>query len=251
MPAPRARIARLYSIDLAHIHDSGWGDLSDRAAPAIIQLLRAHGIRGGLIVEAGCGSGILAAHLVDAGYQVFGFDQSAAMIRLARARVPSARLAVASLTRVPIPRCRAVLAIGETITYVGSGVGGFFRRAHRALEPEGLFIFDFIESAERRTYPRRTRVGDRWSLVARADLNTSGRVLTRRILTSRQIGNRRRWSREVHRVRIYSREEIARLLVRAGFTFRMRRSYGRYRLMAGDVVVIAEKRASRERSVRR
>src|SRR6266542_4141343 len=82
----RSRTERLYSADPAHIHDAGFGDLAKRAGPEVVRILRAHRIRNGLIVEAGCGSGILAAHLADAGYEVFGFDQSAVMIRLARAR---------------------------------------------------------------------------------------------------------------------------------------------------------------------
>ena len=199
--------------------------------------------RNGLIVEAGCGSGILARDLTDAGYELFGFDQSAAMIRLARRRAPRARFRVGSLTRVSLPPCRAVLATGEIITYVPSGVGAFFRRVHAALEPRGLFIFDFIESARRRTYPEKTLHGDGWSLVARADLNASGRMLTRRLTMSRRIGNRFRRSREIHRVRIYSRQEIAKALTEAGFSVRMRRSYGRYRLLPGSVAVMAGKRA--------
>jgi SAM-dependent methyltransferase len=235
----------LYSTDLAHIHDAGFGALADRAGPEIVRILRAHAIRCGLVVEAGCGSGILTAHLLEAGYEVFGFDQSAAMVRLARARAPAARFRVASLTRLPIPSCRAVLAVGEIITYVPKGLGAFFRRVRDALEPGGLFIFDFIESAERRTYPEKTIAGAGWSLVARADLDRSGRVLTRRLKISRYVGRRLRRSREIHRVRIHSRAEIASMLSAAGFSVRMRRSYGRHRLMAGDVAVIAERRERR------
>ena len=46
---------------------------------------------------------------------------------------------------------------------------------------------------------------------------------------------------EVHRVRIYSRDEIGRALSAAGFAFSMRRSYGSYRLLPGDVAVVAER----------
>jgi SAM-dependent methyltransferase len=233
---------QLYATDLAYIHDAGFGDFARRAAPELIRLLRAHGIRNGLVVEAGCGSGIVARDLIEAGYDVFGFDQSGAMIRLARRRAPAARFRAASLTDVSIPPCRAVLAVGEIITYVPAGVRAFFRRVHAALRPGGLFIFDFIESASRRTYPRKTLHGNGWSLVARADLNPSGRILTRRLAMSRRIGHRLRRSHETHRVRIYRREEIAQALRQAGFSVRMRRSYGRYRLLPGNVAVVAWKR---------
>jgi SAM-dependent methyltransferase len=237
----RSRTERLYSADLAHIHDAGFGDFAKRAGPELVRILRAHRIRNGLIVEAGCGSGILAAHLVDAGYEVFAFDQSTAMIRLARARAAAARFRVASFTRMILPACRAVVAIGEIITYLSSGVGGVFERVHAALEPGGLFIFDFMESGERRIYPARIIEGDGWSLVARADLSASGRVLTRRLIAKRMIRKTWRRTRETHRVRIYSKEEIGRALAAAGFSACMRRFYGRCRLMPGDVAVIARK----------
>src|SRR5207247_5317319 len=87
--APAMLLTRLvYSPDLAYIHDAGFTGFAHRAAPELIKILRGHGIRRGLVVDAGCGSGPLAGHLVEAGYDVLGIDVSPAMIRLARERVP-------------------------------------------------------------------------------------------------------------------------------------------------------------------
>ena len=63
--------------------------------------------------------------------------------------------------------------------------------------------------------------------------------VTRRLTMFRKVGRRYRKSRETHRVRVYSREEMASALARAGFESEMRRSFGTYRLMDGDVAVIA------------
>jgi SAM-dependent methyltransferase len=230
----------LYSNDLAYIHDAGFAGFATRAAPEVIRILRRRGIRRGRIVDAGCGTGILSRRLVDAGYQVSGFDISPAMIRLARAKVPAAAFRVAPLASARVPPCRAVIAIGEVIAYASS-VRAFFKRASEALAPGGLFIFDFVESAEHRTYAPKSIGGADWALVVRADVDRAGRMLTRRITTFRKIGGAYRRSREVHRVRIYSRADIARLLAAAGLRATMGRSYGRYRLMAGDVAVVAEK----------
>jgi SAM-dependent methyltransferase len=178
---------------------------------------------------------------VDAGYEVRGFDISPAMIRLARAHVPEAIFRVSPLGSMHVPRCRAIAAIGEVISYASS-VTAFIKRAAAALEPGGLFVFDFVESAERRTYPPKSIGGTDWVLVIRADVDRERRVLTRRITTFRRVGRAYRRSREVHRVRIYSRDDIGRMLSAAGFRSTMRRSYGRHRLMAGDVAVVAEKK---------
>jgi SAM-dependent methyltransferase len=269
----------LYSFDLAYIHDAGFGDFAERAAPEVIRILRRHGIRppaskrghsstrlarpergrgttgsgrAGRIVEVGCGSGTLARRLVDARYGVVGFDISPAMIRLARAKVPEATFRVASLTEARIPQCDAVVAIGEVVTYVPArgGVTGlpaalrtFFSRVHDALEPGGLFIFDFIESGVRRTYPPKCHSGRDWVIAVHAELDRPGQVLTRRMIAIRKVGRQYRRSQEFHLVRIYSRRAVATALADAGFTASMSRSYGRYRLMPGIVAVIAKRQA--------
>jgi hypothetical protein len=164
------------------------------------------------------------------------------MIRLARASAPSATFRVASLARVRLPRCRAVVASGEVITYAARReAAAFIRRVHGALQPRGMFLFDFIESGARRTYSRRTTAGPGWSLVARAGLNASGRILTRRLEMTRVVDGRERHTRETHAIRIYTRAEIAAVLAAEGFAFTMRRGYGKYRLLPGDVAVIARK----------
>ena len=234
----------MYGPDLAYIHDSGFGDFAREAAPELIRLLHAQAIRSGHVVEAGCGSGILAKRLVDAGYRVTGFDRSAAMIRLARARASGAAFHVRSIEDIRVPTCDAVIAIGEVVSYVGAWrtVQRFFHRVHGALASDGLFIFDFIESGEERTYPDRRHEGETWALVARAELGDRGRVLTRRMTIFRDVRGMRRKTREVHRVRIHPRAMIAAALRSAGFAVDMRRSYGRCRLMPGDVAVIARRR---------
>jgi len=233
----------LYSTDLAFVHDDGFGELAERAALDIVRLLHARGIDGGTIVELGCGSGITAAHLIASGYDVVGFDISPAMIRLARSRAPAARLRVASIDSARIPRCRAAIAVGEVITYLPGGLPALirlFRRIRASLPPAGVLIFDFIESAARRTYAPTSRGGAGWAIVSRARYDRARRILTREIVVVRRAKGKVRGSRETHHVRIYGRAEIRSALARAGFTVRMSQSYGRRRLLSGDVVAVAQ-----------
>ena len=237
----------MYSDDLAHIHHLGFTKLARGFAPELLSLLRRHGIRAApqrqtTLVEVGCGSGVLAARLVGAGYDVVGIDQSPAMIRIARATAPGARFRVARLEQARLPPASAVIALGEIVTYVPGGLAvlqRFFQRVRRALRPGGLLVFDFIESAERRTYRRKVFEGDDWKMVLSASTNRSGRVLTRRMTLRRLIDGRHRQSTESHRIRIYPRDEMAAALAAAGFRFEMRRRFGRYRLIPGDLLVVA------------
>lgn len=66
-----------YGPDVAHVHDTGHGDFARDAAPGVLALLREAGIHDGLVVDLGCGSGIWAAALTEAGYDVVGVDPDA------------------------------------------------------------------------------------------------------------------------------------------------------------------------------
>jgi SAM-dependent methyltransferase len=236
----------MYSVDLAYIHEAGFGDFARQVAPEIGRLIRNAGIARGRIVEFGCGSGAVAGHLHALGYDVRAFDISPAMIRLARKNAPGVRFIVASVGTARLPHCDAIVGVGEVVTYVPGGAATlrrFFSRAHAALHPGGALVFDFIESARRRTYDTKTISGRNWAMAVKATFDETRGVLTRRMTMTRRTARGLRRSRETHRVRIYDRRLMRRMLKQCGFTVRMSRSFGCHRLLAGDVAVIAIKRA--------
>lgn len=243
----------IYADDLAYVHHAGFGDYARRAAPEVIRLLARRSpfspTRRGrsLVVEFGCGGGTMAAYLANHGFKVLGIDQSPAMVRLARRTAPGARFHQGTLAGTRIPRCAAVIALGEVVNYVaGRRVGlrthdrqvfRFFAHAARALAPGGLLLFDFMESARGRTYEAMSRTGDDWALVASA--KADGPLLTRHITTVRRSHRTLRVAHEMHRVRLYGRGTIAAALRRAGFAVTIRHSIGRVRVIRGDVVAVA------------
>lgn len=110
-------MASVYRQDLAYIHDVGFGGFAADAAPGILRILGRYDLKSGLVVDLGCGSGILAKVLVRSGYRVMGVDASTDMIRLARQRVPEGEFVKRSLHTVALPACAAVTAIGESLNY--------------------------------------------------------------------------------------------------------------------------------------
>lgn len=68
---------------------------------------------GGLIIDAGCGSGRWAARLLDLGHVVLGIEQAPAMAAAARARLPTDRfqLLEGSMEEVDVPKQSADLAL--------------------------------------------------------------------------------------------------------------------------------------------
>ena len=242
----------IYAADLAYVHHAGFSEYARRTAPEIVRLLtRRRGFSpalrsGSLIVEFGCGGGTTARYLTDHGFRVYGVDQSPAMVKLARGTAPRARFAVGSLATTPIPRCGAIIALGEVVNYLGERRGPaahdrdvfrFFARAARALTPGGLLLFDFMETARHRTFDASSRSGSDWAVVASA--RTEGSILTRHIITVRCVGGRLRLSEETHRVRLSDRRTMTSALRRAGFGVTIRRSIGRVPVIRGDAVAFA------------
>ena len=240
---------RGYGEDLAYIHDTGHGDFARHAAPAILKTLRRAAIRGGLIVDLGCGSGIFARAMTEAGYEVLGIDQSDEMLRIAGRRAPRARFRHGSYLNVALPRCAAVTALGECFNYLFDdantlrALSRLFRRIHDALEPGGLFIFD-VATPGRGGGPgkRQKNVHGRdWAILLETEEDPRRRTLTRRIVSFRKVGDLYRRSEEVHRLRLYRPDDIVAELRRAGFGVRRLRGYGRVRLPSGWVAMVARK----------
>ena len=242
-----ARARSTYAADLAHIHHVGYTAFARAAAPALLRVLRAHGVRG-RVVDLGCGSGVWARALADAGYDVLGIDVSAAMLRIARATAPRARFRRASLFRAALPCCGAVTAIGEGLGYAFDRAAGWrglerlFRRVHAALAPDGVFVFDVLAPGQLApgTVRHVHREGDGWATLV--DATERAGVLTRRITAFRRVGRSWRRSREVHRVVLYERRALRRALVRAGFAVTELRAYGRLRLAPHHPAFVAAKR---------
>ena len=137
-----------YREDLAYIHDAGFGHFATNAAPVLLESLRRRGVDSGLVVDLGCGSGILAGAMSAAGYDVLGFDISPAMVAKARDRVPGAEFRVGSLLAAELPPCVAVAGVGECFNYLFDPgntervLAAPFRRIHGALVRGGLLVFD-------------------------------------------------------------------------------------------------------------
>ena len=240
-----------YGEDLAYIHDVGHADFAIRSAPGILAIFDQSGIKDGLVVDLGCGTGLLARELIDVGYRVFGIDISEAMIELARKRAPEAEFRVGSLFEVGIPRCRAVTAIGEVLNYIFDaenqemGLDRVFRRVHESLAPGGVFVFDVLGPGQvpPGTRAKGFRVGEDWASLSEREEDHERGTMERRIVSFRKVGEQYRRIDEVHRVRLYDPSELSGGLERAGFLVRTMHSYGDLPLSEGHAAFVAHKPA--------
>src|SRR5580704_14571821 len=135
-----------YQHDLALVHDRGHGQQADRCAPGIIELLAP--VRGGVVLELGCGSGALTRHLLSAGFQVIATDASPDMLALARASLgPDADLRRITLPEDPLPAADAVVSVGHAISYVAdaAAVDRALVAMAGALRPGGVLALDVCD----------------------------------------------------------------------------------------------------------
>jgi len=235
-----------YNEDLAYIHDQGFTDMARNAAQSVLQLLKAQKIKNGLVIDLGCGTGVLAERVTRAGFDVLGIDMSEAMLRLAAKRAPLARFKRGSLFQARLPSCVAISAIGECVNYLFDRSGttwlaAFFCRVNRALKAGGVFVFDIAEPGRGSKPSLLHSEGDDWAILVHKEEDVRRKVLTRRMTIFRKVGRLYRRSEEAHRQRLYSAARIVKALEVAGFSVTPLLGYGTERFASGHAGFVARK----------
>jgi SAM-dependent methyltransferase len=158
-----------YRHDLALVHDRGYGVHAEHCAPGVLALLEP--VRGGLVLEIGCGTGALTKHLLAAGHRVLATDASTAMLDVARATLgPSAELARLTLPGDPLPEADAIVSIGHPVSYLGSAaeIHQALTAMAGALRPGGVLAIDICDlewGTARAGVPSFGRAGQDWAVI--------------------------------------------------------------------------------------
>jgi len=236
-----------YRDDLAYIHDAGFGHLAANAGPMVIAELQRAGFHSGLVVDLGCGSGIMARQLRDAGYDVIGIDLSESLLEIARRRVPDGTFRVGSFATADIPPCVAVTAIGEVFNYTFDAENcpavraRAWQRIGAALAPGGLLVFDMAAPARVPPAPQRNFYeGTDWAILVETEGNAARTLLTRRMTTFRKLWDLYRRDFEVHQLQLVEPSEVTAVLQSFGFEAQTFGSYGGEPLPQGLVGYIAK-----------
>ncbi|WP_019499767.1 class I SAM-dependent methyltransferase [Pseudanabaena sp. PCC 6802] len=237
-----------YNEDLAYIHDVGYRDYALKSMPGILEILQHDNISTGLIIDLGCGSGLSTEILDRNGYQVLGIDISGAMIEIAKTRVSAAEFRVESLFTAEIPPCAAVISIGECLNYLFDAnsdaiLDALFHRIYNALPIGGTFIFDAVIPGQVRPgeIVKSFTEGQDWIVLLEKQEDLEQQILTRRIITLRQVGDLYRRTDEVHRQRLFNAQLLSEALGKIGFQVEMRDRYGQFSLPPARVAFIARK----------
>lgn len=215
-------------------------------AAHLIERLISYGIKDGIVVDLGCGTGVMTRLLRDAGYDMIGIDGSEDMLEEAREAEYLAmedafsEEEVFAEDRSILYLCQdmremelygtvaAIVSVCDCINYITEpeDLLKVFKLANNYLEERGYFIFDINSE-----YKYETLLADRifaensddGSFIWENEYDPKTRIneydLTLYILDDDETGNSYSRYEEVHRQRAYKVEEICSLLEKAGMEF--------------------------------
>ena len=236
-----------YRRDLARVHHLGFGHHADRCAPGILELLRPVRARDGLVVELGCGSGLLTRHLVDAGHRVIATDASPAMLEIAAVVVPDAEgIRRVTLPDDPIPPADAIVSVGHALNYLPdeAAIDRALVAIAGALRPGGILAIDLcdLDYAEAVSgEPVFAKVADDWAIVTRRSTPAPARFVRTMTIFAREGDGT--WSRddEVHANVLLETARVPALLAAHGVDARLGDAFGEERLPAGLRTIVGTK----------
>lgn len=142
LEVPQARpftsLAAVYDDIMAEVEYDEWCDY-------ILRLARERGYRGGPLHDLGCGTGNATVPMFERGLEVSGSDASAAMLAVARAKLPGVEFTQARFSELELgPRFELVYSVFDALNNLLSDeeFGRAAANVRRHLLPGGLFIFD-------------------------------------------------------------------------------------------------------------
>jgi SAM-dependent methyltransferase len=232
----------MYQTDLAYIQHHGFADFARAASQGVLRILRDAGITRGHVVDLGCGDGTWLQVLERHGFTVTGVDQSAPLLAYARKAVPGAVLKKGSVHRFAFPRCDAITALGEVLSYqpaTPASLRRLFGRVHAALRPGGVLVFDLLVSGPPMSYLT-WRAGPSWAILAGVEERKDR--LIRHIITFRKAQGGYRRHHETHRLLVVAPSFVLRELRRIGFVVQTTRGYGESALANRRLAFIARKK---------
>jgi SAM-dependent methyltransferase len=226
-----------YRHDVALVHARAFGKHGDRCAPGILELLAP--VRGGLVLELGCGSGALTRHLLAAGHRVIATDASPDILALAREELgPDADLRRLTLPDDKLPEADAIVSVGHAISYLpdAAAIDKGLVAIAEALRPGGVLAMDVcdLEWGELRAEEETLgRVGPDWAFVTRYSRPSPDKFV--RDITAFVPDGQGAWRRddEHHENVLIDTSRIPALLSAHGVTATLGSAFGEAEMPAG------------------
>ena len=216
--------------DFARVYDTLMDNVDYPAwSRRITELLKREGIRDGLVLDLGCGTGSLTELLAQTGYDMIGVDASPEMLARAYEKKERSGSDILYLCQEMqefelYGTVRAVISVCDSLNYILTRpeLEKVFSLVHNYLEPGGVFLFDMNS-------PRKYReiLADQVIAEARDDVSfiwendfdiETGRNTCFLNLFMKRADDLYERYQELHLQQSYEAEDIKKLLMRQGFT---------------------------------
>ncbi len=215
--------AEVYDAFMDNIPYGEWADY-------VQSLLTEYGVRDGLVLELGCGTGNLTELLASMGYDMIGVDCSGDMLGTAMEKREASGLDILYLHQDMrefelYGTVRAVVSVCDSMNYITEyeELKQVFRLVNNYLDPGGLFVFDLNTEYKYREIlgsqtiaESREDCGFIWENEYDNEAKLNEYDLT---LVIREEGQLYRRYEETHIQRAYSLEEVREALLESGMEF--------------------------------
>ena len=192
-----------------------------------MEILRREGLSPRTVVDLACGTGSVTEILARKGYRVTGVDMSEEMLTEAAMKTmdmempPMYSCQLLQNLRLPRGVDMAVCAL-DSLDYIldPADCKEAIRRAYKALNPGGIFIFDVNTPEKLRAMDDQVFLDedDDVYCVWRGEFDEETNICSYGMDLFQREGNMWRRSFEEHREYAYSREQLTEFLKAAGFT---------------------------------
>ncbi len=215
--------AQVYDTFMDNIPYEEWGEY-------LTGLMEEYGVKDGLVLELGCGTGSMTEILAAKGYDMIGADNSEEMLEIAMEKRDESGHNILYLLQDMrefelYGTVSAVVSVCDSVNYITKEeeLEEVFRLVNNYLDPKGIFIFDFNTK-----YKYQTVLGDRtiaekrdecsfiWDNYYYEDEEINEYELT---LFIQGKGDLYRKFEEVHLQRAYTLEQMIRLVKKSGLEF--------------------------------
>ena len=135
--------AEVYDTFMDNVPYEEWADYLE-------ERLKEYGVKDGLVLDLGCGTGSMTELLAEKGYDMIGVDNSEDMLEIAmEKRIESGHDILYLLQNMQefelYGTVKAVVSVCDSVNYITekAELEEVFRLVNNYLDPQGIFIFDF------------------------------------------------------------------------------------------------------------